>query len=252
MFKVPKLYLGNQAVLSLFATGRTTGTVIDSGEGITHAVPIYEGYAIPHAIQTIPLSGDDLTKYLHNLLMEKHPTLISSSTADFETVKKIKEKECEVAQDFDAELKQATEHGQGERTYELPNGKPLVLREERIKCPEVLFNPVLANKDLDGIHKFTHDCIIKCDNDIKKDLFKNIILAGGCTMFEGMKDRMKKEIQALAPSPMGPEVEAPADRKYSCWLGGAILSQIDKFEPMWIKRSEYEKAGAEIVHKKCF
>lgn len=77
---------------------------------------------------------------------------------------------------------------------------------------------------------------MKCDNDIKKDLFKNIVLAGGSTMFYGMKDRMKKEIQALAPSTMGPEVEAPADRKYSCWLGGAILSQIDKFENRWITK----------------
>lgn len=127
------------------------------------------------------------------------------------------------------------------------------MKEERIKCPELLFNPIIAGKELDGIHKYTHDCIIKCDNDIRKDLFKNIVLAGGCTMFHGMKDRMKKEIQALAPSPMGPEVEAPPNRKYSCWLGGAILSQIDKFEPMWITKKEYEEAGGgKIVHKKCF
>jgi actin-related protein len=94
---------------------------------------------------------------------------------------------------------------------------------------------------IDGIHKFTHDSIIKCDNDIRRDLFKNIVLAGGCTMFDGMQARMKKEIQALAPSPMGPEVEAPADRKYSCWLGGAILSLIDKFDPMWITKKEYDE-----------
>lgn len=127
------------------------------------------------------------------------------------------------------------------------------MKEERIKCPELLFQPLLwGNKDLDGIHKFTHDCIIKCDNDIRRDLFKNIILAGGCTMFDGMKDRMKKEIQALAPSPMGPEVEAPADRKYSCWLGGAILSLIEKFEPMWITKKEFDEYGPSIVHRKCF
>ena len=157
-----------------------------------------------------------------------------------------------VAQDFDAELKQATENTGNEKRYNLPGDKPLILKEEQIKCPELLFNPIYAGKDLEGIHKYTHDCIIKCDNDIRRDLFKNIVLAGGCTMFDCMKDRMKKEIQALAPSPMGPEVEAPADRKYSCWLGGAILSQIDKFEPMWITKKEFEEAGARIVHRKCF
>ena len=111
---------------------------------------------------------------------------------------------------------------------------------------------MLFGKDLDGIHKYTHDSIIKCDNDIRRDLFKNIILAGGSTMIEGMRDRMKKEIQALAPSPMGPEVEASADRKYSSWLGGAILSLIDKFEPMWITKKEYEEYGKAMVHRKCF
>lgn len=100
------LYLGNQSVLSLFATGRTTGTVLDSGEGVTHAVPIYEGYALPHAIQTIPLSGEDLTKYLHTMLIEKHPTKILGNTEMAKWVKeKVKEQVCEVAQDYDAEYK---------------------------------------------------------------------------------------------------------------------------------------------------
>lgn len=96
-FKVTRLYLGNQSVLSLFATGRTTGTVLDSGEGVTHAVPIYEGYAIPHAVQTINLSGRDLTSYLHSLLSEKSSHLISEGTSDLEEVKKIKERMCLVA-----------------------------------------------------------------------------------------------------------------------------------------------------------
>lgn len=72
-FKVQKLYLGNQAVLSLFATGRTTGTVVDCGEGITHAVPIYEGYALPHATQKIGVAGRDLTEWLKHLIIEKNP-----------------------------------------------------------------------------------------------------------------------------------------------------------------------------------
>jgi len=168
--------------------------VLDSGEGITHAVPIYEGYAIPHAIQSIDLSGRDLTVYLHSLLYEKYPQLITDASADIEQVKLIKEKTCIVAQDFDAELKSATEQSSIEKIYKLPGDKPLHLKEERIKCTELLFQPGFAGKDIDGIHKFTHDAIIKCDNDIRKDLFKNIVLAGGCTMFDGMRDRMKKEI----------------------------------------------------------
>ena len=156
-----------------------------------------------------------------------------------------------MAQDYDAELKQAGENSEIERVIELPLGK-MTLKEERIRCPEMLFQPILNGKTCDGIHKYTHDSIIKCDPDIRKDLFKNIILAGGSTMFKGMRDRMKKEIQALAPSPMGPEVEATADRKYSCWLGGAILSLIDKFEPMWITKKEYEEYGKSIVNRKCF
>ena len=168
-------------------------------------------------------------------------------------MRRIKESKCKVAQDFDAEMKAAKEQSDIERTYQLPGDKIITIKEERLSCPELLFAPNLAGKDMDGIHKFTFDSIMKCDNDIKRDLFKNIVLAGGSTMFEGMRDRMKKEIQALAPSPMGPEVDAPADRKHSCWLGGAILSLIEKFEPMWITKKDYdEHGGPSIVHRKCF
>jgi actin, other eukaryote len=103
--------------MSLFATGRTTGTVLDSGEGITHAVPIYEGYAIPHAIQTINLCGKDLTQYLHTLLCDKHENLRTDEAFDMAQAKNIKETMCMVAQDFDAELKSATEHSSIEQKY---------------------------------------------------------------------------------------------------------------------------------------
>jgi len=106
-FDVPKVYIGNQAVMSLFATGKTTGTVLDIGEGISHAVPIYEGYAIPHAIQTIPLCGNDITKYLHEILKQKEPDFFDDSTTSFEQAKIIKEKMCYMAHDYDAECKQA-------------------------------------------------------------------------------------------------------------------------------------------------
>jgi actin len=250
-FTVPKLYVAVQAVLSLFASGRTTGTVVDCGDAISHTVPIYEGYAIPHAIQKIYLAGRDLTDYLHTLLTGTGYSF-TSSTNGKDVVKSIKESVCYVAQDFDAEMKAAGEQTHIEKIYPLPSGEKITLSTERIRCAEFIFQPNHGNKDIDGIHKYTFDSIMKCDNDIKKDLFKGIVLAGGTTMFEGMKDRMKKEIQALAPSTMGPEVEAPADRKFSCWLGGSILAKLESFNHMWITKSEFDESGPTIVHRKCF
>lgn len=89
-FKVPKLYIGNQAVLSLFADGKTTGTVLDCGEGITHTVPIYEGYAIPFATTEIPICGRDLTKFMHSMLSQKNPTMIAQTSNDVTECEKIK------------------------------------------------------------------------------------------------------------------------------------------------------------------
>ena len=151
-------------------------------------------------------------------------------------------------------MKQANEaSSNAERKYLLPGGHWITVREERLKCPELLFAPTLVpNLGQDGVHKHTYDSIMKCDQDIRKDLFRNIVLAGGCTMFKGINARMSKEIQALAASPMRPQVFSPADRKHSCWLGGAILSQMKKFEPMWITRKEFDEQGKSIVHKKCF
>ncbi len=127
--------------MSLFATGRTTGTVVDAGDGITHTVPIYEGYAIPHAIQEIPLSGRDLTDFLYKILNQKSPQLIGDSSHEMDVVKHIKESMCFVAQDYDAEMKSASEQMTIERKYMLPGDKPLYLKEERLRCPEVLFQP---------------------------------------------------------------------------------------------------------------
>ena len=250
-FSVQRMYVSIQAVLSLFASGKTTGTVVDCGDGISHTVPIYEGYAIPHAIIKINLAGRDLNDYLLGLLLQRGYSF-SSSSSNKDEIKKIKETKCYVAQDFDAEMKAAAEQTTIESYYKLPSGEQIPLSTERIKCPEFLFQPQHGSKEMDGIHKHTFDSIMKCDNDIKRDLFKGIVLAGGSTMFEGMKDRMKKEIQALAPSPMGPEVEAPADRKFSCWLGGSILSKLSSFNHMWITKMEFEEVGEAIVHRKCF
>jgi actin-related protein len=249
-FNVPALYVGIQAVLSLYASGRTTGIVMDSGDGVSHTVPIYEGYAIPHAIKKIVLAGRDLTQYFQNILTERGYNFTSSG--ELEVVREIKEKLCYVAPDYDSALKEASESSANEKTYDLPDGTAITIGSERFRCPELLFSPHLGGREHDGVHKFTFDSIMQCDVDIRKDLYNNIILSGGSTMFDGMGDRMQREIYALAPSSMKVRVLASPERKYSVWIGGSIISSLSTFQAMWISRPEFEEAGPQIVHRKCF
>jgi len=247
---VPSTYIAIQAVLSLYSSGKTTGIVLDSGDGVTHAVPIYEGYAIPHSIDKILLAGKSLTQYMIKLLSDLGYQF--SESTDYDTLKDIKEKNGFVALDFEQAMKEAADSKKFDKVYELPDGSKITIGNERFRCTELLFNPNLQGLDYKGAHKLTFDSIIKCDNDIRKDLYANIILSGGTSMFEGMGERLEKEVKALAPYTMKIKVLASPDRKYSVWAGGSIISSIASFHTMWITRAEFNEQGPSIVHKKCF
>nr|XP_027227283.1 actin-like [Penaeus vannamei] len=190
-FQVPATYVTIQAVLSLYASGRTTGQVCDSGDGVTHFVPVYEGFALPHAILRLDLAGRDLTHYLMKIMTDEMNVAAASSSID--------------------------------KSYELPDGQVITIGNERFRCAEALFQPSFLGMESAGIQETVHNSIMRCDIDIRKDLFANII-----------------------------KIIAPPERKYSVWIGGSILSSLSTFQSMWITKDEYEESGPGIVHRKCF
>jgi len=249
-FNVPNLYVAIQAVLSLYSAGRTTGIVCDSGDGVTHTVPIYEGFAIPHAVSRIQLAGRDLTKFMAKLLTERGYNFVS--TAELEIVRDIKEKTCFVALDYEAAMKQAQDSSSMEKTYELPDGKVITIGNARFRCPEYLFKPLEMNgREFDSIQDLTYKSIQECDVDVRRDLYQNIILSGGTTMFEGIGERLLKEIEARAPKSITVKVIASPDRRFAVWRGGSTLTSLSTFASMWITKDDYDEHGATIVHRKC-
>ena len=246
-FSVVSFYVAAQPALSLMGAGRDTGIVLEAGAGVIHTVPIYEGYRIREGIMRLPFGGHDLDNYLQQLLNERGYTLTNSAK---ETCN-IKEKLCYVALDFDEQLKKAEGSSQCNIDYTLADGSIITIASERFRCPELLFKPDLNGFELDGIDQTLFDSIMKCNIDVRKDLYANIVLSGGTTLFKGLPERIEKEITRLAPPTMKVKVVTPAEREYLAWIGGSIFASLETFPQMVITRKEYDEAGVGIVHRKC-
>lgn len=165
----------------------------------------------------------------------------------------MKEKLCEVALDYEAEMKACTESSKWEKNYELPDGQVITIGSERFRCPEYLFKPLEMNgQELEAIHELTYNSIQDCDIDVRKDLYSNIILSGGTTMFPGIAERLLKEMEKKVPKTITCKVIAAADRKFAVWRGGSTLTSLASFSSMWITKADYDEDGAGIVHRRCF
>ncbi|KAE8153043.1 actin family [Aspergillus avenaceus] len=247
-FNVPAFHAGVQPLLSLYASGRTTGVVLESGEGTTHIVPIHEGSVLLDSVKRVDMAGRDLTDYLTKLLREQGYTLPAKT--EHEIVRDTKEKVCYVALDYEEEFPASMHSCTAVRCYELPDGQVIAVGSERMQVPEALFCPSMLGLDEASIQARMHNSITKCDEDLHEQLYGNIVLSGGNTLYPGMAERLQAEIARYAPPGMNIKVAAPPERKYLVWIGGSILASLSTFQNMWISKQEYDETGPAIVHRK--
>ncbi|XP_040284133.1 actin-related protein T3 [Bufo bufo] len=247
-FEVPAMYVAIQAVLALYSSGKVTGCVLDIGDGVTHSVPIFEGYCLPHAVLRLDLAGSDLTDYLMRILSENGISLFSS--AEREIVKDIKETLCYVAKDIDTEIRKKPKELEVE--YKLPDGKVIKIHDQRFRCPETLFAPTNIGMEAPGIDRLCFSTIMKCEIDLRSMFYSNIILSGGSSLFPGIDIRLAKELTTMVPLGCEVQVLASPERMLAVWTGGSILSSLSAFQKMWITMAEFQEIGPNVVHRKCF
>jgi len=251
-FNVPAMYIGVQSVIGLYASGRTTGCVLDLGHGKSHAVPIFEGYALPHSISKIEYAGKDLTDYLHQLLVKKGYGF--TTQAEYELVRTLKEKYAFIAENYQAACDMAAQDPRPvEKKYALPDGSVLYVAKERFQCAEALFQPKLIGRSgrTPNIAASLVDTIQKCEADIRSGLTENVVLCGGTAVLPNITARLYGAMLKEAPA-MEPKIVAQPERKYTVWIGGSILSSLSTFAAMWVTKEDFEEHGAGVVHRKCF
>uniref|UniRef100_A0A8D0H668 Actin-related protein T2 n=1 Tax=Sphenodon punctatus TaxID=8508 RepID=A0A8D0H668_SPHPU len=248
-FKVPAFYLSVQAILSLYASARITGIVVDSGYGVSHTVPIYEGYCLPHAVCKLDIAGRDITDFLRMLLLESRQGF-GSLPEGSSVVEDIKEKLCYVAMDPHKELAKRPEELQKE--YKLPDGNRVKIGDPLFQAPEILFAPSDINCDAPGLQKMISQSVSKCDSTVRHTLYSNMVLSGGSSLFPGLDERIFKGLEHQVPKGAPIKFIAPPDRWFSTWIGGSIITSLTSFKQMWVTASDYKEFGPNIVQRRCF
>ena len=238
-FQVPSLYFEMSSKLSMFGAGATSGIVLEIGEGVTHAVPIIEGAELTHAIRRVDFGGHDVTEYLRKSLADRGHDL------DFSTVQDIKEKLAYVA--LAGESEPYYNH-YIKRTYELPDGTVIDVENERFMCAETLFYPPWAGSDQPGVHTAMYDSIMKCEVDVRRTFYHSMYVAGASSQLDQITDRVNKEMRSLGPDCHMRCFRCP-EPKFSAWYGGSILASLSTMESFWLKKAEYEEAGASIFSR---
>jgi len=247
-FNVPALYIASTATLSLYSVGITTGLAVELGHGVCHIVPVFQGYTISAGVIRLDFGGRNVTDYLKHLLTQAGYNF--STTAEHEVVEHIKYQLAYVSLDPDAEERNFP--AEEVKLYEMPDGQKIKIGTERFRCTEVFFNPSLIGKELSGIHDLINESINKCDMNIRKTLFENIVISGGSSLFAGFEQRLQKELSRRAQPGVIPKIIATPNRAIGTWHGAATLVASDAFQPLWITRDQWKSMGPSCLHNKCY
>ncbi|KAK2617037.1 actin [Conoideocrella luteorostrata] len=248
-FRTPAAYVQITAVGALYASGRTTGLVLDSGDAVTHTVPIYEGFAVRKTILRADVSGRDITQVLQREL--KAEGFAFSSSAELDIVRDIKERLCYVAENFVEECDRPLQ--EISQDYTLPDGSVISVGQARFKAAETMFDPKTfldVEDEYGGVCGQIAKSITTSEIDLRAALARNIVLAGGNTMMTNFALRLQQDLPLTLSSE--PKVYAPPERKYSAWIGGSILASLSSFTSLAVTKDEYDEEGAAVIHRKCF
>jgi len=279
-FNVPGMYIAVQAVLALVASWSNealkeksmTGTVIDSGDGVTHVIPVVDGYVIGSCIKHIPLAGRTVTQYIQQLMRDRKEPVPPEDS--LEVAKRVKEMYSYVSPDM---VKEYAKYDQKPdkyfKTYQgvkRSTGQPYTCEVgyERFLGPEVFFNPEIFSSDFTTpLPDVVDESIMKCPIDVRRKLYKNVVLSGGTTMFKDFGRRLERDIKRnvdnrmrdniaklsslVASAGAPPEIEVnvvthPMQR-YAVWFGGSYMASMPQFYRMCHTKAQYEEEGPRIA-----
>ncbi len=255
----PAIFFASQPILSLFSTSNTSSIILESGEGVTQSCVVYEGYSIPNSYIRNNYGGKDVTEYFQTLLQRQGYSF--TTTSEFEIVKKMKEDICFTTINSNIsnplnnisnlDLSGNKNKSESSGIYNLPDGNAIKIGDEKSLAPEILFNPSIIGSENLSFQEMIISSINKVDIDLRKNLYNNVLISGGNTLFKGIQEKFHSEIKNLAPKNMKVKLHTPGNRLLSCWSGGNVISILEIFKKMWVSREEWvEKGNKSIIHIK--
>ncbi|KJH40371.1 Actin [Dictyocaulus viviparus] len=287
-YNIPAFFLCKNAVLTAFANGRTSGLVVDSGATQTSAIPVYDGYAVTHAVVRSSIGGDIICEQLQLMLNEQNIDLVpvykiggkeevnenepprwsirknlpevTDSYDKYMRKQILEDMAISILQLCDTPLDAEYAEKLPSAPYSFPNGFTKEFLAERIKIPESLFdlkylrNVPAVQSTLLNVTQIATTAAGMCDIDIRPTLYSGLMVTGGNSLILGFTERLNHDLAHKCPPTIKLRVSAaptPMERRFGAWIGGSILGSLGSFQQMWIAKSEFEETGRTIVEHRC-